>query len=225
VIASGAQLVKAEEPFDYTLYVALPGTSDARMQKFNQAIEEAIANGEKVAVANIDLSHDSFVSKSLETTLSKKTVAPYLLAFATWNSPSNTTGTSIPAANMTITKDRIAVGKLHKEKARLAFLIHRYIGDLAYHYRTRPAIYQYATKVEGPKSRVEFLEQDYEQMNAFVQADLAPRAQLLFNQSFKGAKIEVDGMTFEIADIDPLEISLPWMRAFEVRVEFPLHLN
>jgi hypothetical protein len=221
VVSAGAIAVGQADSWDYTLYVAIPGTGKSRLDEFVKAFQGSLSAGEPVALADIDFDPKSAMTARLAGAIEHPEVAAKLLAFGNWNTASNTVGTVVPAANLAIATRAFAVGRLYRETARLKFLAHRVFGDLGYNNGTRSAVYGRM----GPAGRLELRGQEFTAAEAFARTDLAERSCGMFDASFRGVVLGAWGERFEVVGIDGLKIDLPWPRAFEVFEEFGLKVR
>ena len=221
LLASGARPAEPSDEYDYTLYLNTPKRDEAKFEGFLAALKEDADQGFPVAVADINLAADGTADPKLFAGLQERQRMMRLLAFAGWNTAGNTMGTAIPAANVYLLARRLRVDPLVREVAQREFLLHRFVNDVAYHKITRPAAYR-MIRESGVGTTEETYGEEFARVEAFVQRDL--RAHLLetFNDQFLGRRFFAGTKQYAFSGIDDVSISLPWPRAYEVRMTFHL---
>lgn len=223
LFASGAQMVKDGEQYDYSLYVNSPKRRESQFEEFLEKMRNEIDQGHPVAVADINFGANGSSDESLFNFLVRTGKAYKLLAFAGWNTAGNTMGTAIPAANVYLCARKYDVDPLAREVAQREFLLHRMINDWAYHRFTRPATYSMIDSLQD--QRDEIYGSNFEAVNKFAQADLRRHISNIFRNQFQLRRFTADGKEYQITDLEDLHISLPWPRAYEIRVEFKMKVE
>lgn len=221
LIASGAQLAQEGESFDYTLFVNTPEPRTLSFLTFLDSVRSEVGQGFPVAVADINLGKTGTGDPELFSALTESGLATRLLAYAGWNTAGNSLGTVIPAANVFLLSRRLQVDPVEREINQRAFLLHRLVNDFLYHRFTRPQAY--AMIDANPRaSREETYGNEFEVIDDFVHQDLSRRLDETFRAQFMGRRFFAGTRQFVFRDLRNVEISLPWPRAYEVRIQFSL---
>jgi hypothetical protein len=223
LFASGAEMAKDNGEYDYSLYVNSPKRRDSHFEEFLEKMRSEIDQGFPVAVADINFSANGSSDESLFNFLVRSGKAYKLLAFAGWNTAGNTMGTSIPAANVYLCARKNDVDPLSREVAQREFLLHRMINDWAYHRYTRPATYAMIDTLQD--QRDEIYGSNFDAINKFANADLRRHIAQIFQNQFQLRRFTAGNKEYQITDLDDLKISLPWPRAYEIRVEFKMKVE
>ncbi len=221
LLASGARPAGPNDEYDYTLYLNTPKRREERFAGFLGALKEDVDQGFPVAVADINLAADGTADPELFAGLQERQRMMRLLAFAGWNTAGNTMGTSIPAANVYLLARRLRVDPLVREVAQREFLLHRFVDDAAYHKITRPAAYRMIRESNGGAID-EVYGEPFAKAEAFVQRDLRSHLMATFQDQFLGRRFFAGTKQYAFSGIDDVSISLPWPRAYEVRLSFHL---
>lgn len=214
----------SNDQYDYALFLNTPNRRQDRFSAFSEALTTEVDQSFPVAVADIDLGKDGTSDPELFQILNQQGRMVKLLAYAGWNTAGNTMGTTIPAANTYLLARRIPGGELQSELARREFILHRFVNDFAYHKFVRPRAYQMIDATEDA-SREETYGEAFEQVNSFVQQELGRYLEETFNSQFLGQKFFAGSKQYEIDGIENIRITLPWPRAYEVRLEFNLRAS
>lgn len=221
LLASGARPAGPDDEYDYTLYLNTPRRPEGKFQAFLSALKEDVDQGFPVAVADINLATDGTADPELFLGLSERQRMMKLLAFAGWNTAGNTMGTAIPAANVYLLSRRLRVDPLVREVAQREFLLHRFVNDVAYHKITRPAAYR-MIRSSGVGTVEETYGEELARVEAFVQRDLRTHLMETFNDQFLGRRFFAGTKQYAFSGIDDVSVTLPWPRAYEVRLSFHL---
>lgn len=221
LLASGARPAGPNDEYDYTLYLNTPKRREDRFGGFLNALKEDVDQGFPVAVADINLAADGTADPELLAGLQERQRTMKLLAFAGWNTAGNTMGTSIPAANVYLLARRLRVDPLVRETAQREFLLHRFVDDTDYHKLTRPEAYRMLREANGG-SVEEAYGETFARVEAFVQKDLRAHLMETFRDQFLGRRFFAGTKQYAFSGIDDVSITLPWPRAYEVRLSFHL---
>ncbi len=221
LLASGARPAGPNDEYDYTLYLNTPERREDKFFNFLSTLKEDVDQGFPVAVADINLAKDGTADPALFAGLSEHQRMMRLLAFAGWNTAGNTMGTAIPAANVYLLSRKLRVDPLVREVAQREFLLHRFVNDVAYHKLTRPAAYQ-MIRQSGVGSIEETYGEAFAAVEAFVQRDLRTHLMDTFRDQFLGRRFFAGTKQYAFSGIDDISITLPWPRAYEVRLSFHL---
>lgn len=221
ITASGAIPAPEYQPYDFSLYVNVPGR---RVEPFNQFVvqlQNDIDQGFPVAVADINLAKDGTADPDLFKILSANDRMVRILAFAGWNTAGNTMGTSIPAANVYLLSRRLRSDPLERELARREFLLHRFVNDYAYHKFTRPQAYS-MIDASHTATREETYGPTFANVDRFVREDVKKYLNYYWQQEFEGKSFFAGTTQYKLTEVDNVKVFLPWPRAYEVRLEFHL---
>ena len=228
---SGARLAPGGAAADYTLYVNAPAQTEDDFRKFLASLVADIKAGRPVAIADVLFpNHTGGSDPRLIEALGRERLLDRVAGYASWNTPGNTLGTVIPQANMYALAGRFNSGDPERAArsaaAHAAFLLHRYVGDYGYHSLVRPEVNRHA---RGQlKLEVDELDAEtYATINATVAERVEQVTRRIFAEHFKGRTYGLGrgggpspGALIE--DLRGLKVRLPWMRTFEVRVDFEL---
>jgi hypothetical protein len=222
IFASGARPVSDDgAPADYDLYVNVPGRGEASFREFLKNLDDELAQGFPVCVADINLGPDGTADPELFGEMMRKQRMMRLLAFAGWNTAGNSIGTAIPAANVYLLARKLDVDPLQREVAQREFLLHRFVNDYAYHKYTRPEAYRIIA--ETPHGNRELTgEPLLSEVEAFVRRDLEEHLEQFYNEEFQGQRFFAGTKEYEFDGLRDVHIFLPWPRAYEVQLEFSL---
>jgi len=222
IIASGAEPAKGDGPYDYALYVNVPGRRSDYFGQFIESLSSEMEQGFPVAVADINLANDGTADPQLFSYLSANDRMTKLLSFAGWNTAGNTMGTAIPAANIYLLSRRLNSDPLERELARREFLLHRFVNDYAYHRFIRPQAYS-MIDASHTATREETYGETYKEVNQFVQEDVTKYLEYYWHEEFEGKRFFAGTTEYALSSLSNVKIFLPWPRAYEVRLEFHLH--
>jgi hypothetical protein len=220
LVASGAEFAGDSEEYDYTLYVNTPGRNQRTFNSFLQLLRLEVDQGFPVAVADINFGPDGTSDEKLYQTITDRGRAFKLLAFAGWNTAGNTIGTAIPAANAYLYARRHEVDPLAREVALREFILHRMVGDYAYHKFTRPSAYRLIESLQT--QRDEIFDNNFLDVEQFVQRDLSKHLYDIFTRQFMDKTFYAGLKEYRITRIQDTNVALPWPRAYEASVTFKL---
>lgn len=219
ITTSGATIVGADEEYDYTLYLNVPGHGEQPFGNFIDSLVSDISLGYPVAVADIDIGKDGTANQELFDTLYRENRMQRLLAYAGWNTAGNTMGTAIPCANVYLLARRMNRNPLERELAQREFLLHRFVNDYAYHKFTRPKAYAMIDS-SPTASREETYGSAFEALDALVREDLSRYLDDYWQHDFAGQRFFAGSQQYELVELTARRVFLPWPRAYEVRLEF-----
>lgn len=221
VLASGARIAKEGDPYDYALYVTLPGSRPEPFKAFLKSMKEDLDAGRDVALADADLRYNGSGRMEVIEALREGNRLVRLLAYAGWNTAGNTMGTTIPTANVVLLARRQDMAPETREVARAEFLLHRYVNDFLYHNYTRRVAYAFSDFEDG-QTREQVDRQGWEVIRTIVQRDLGRRLKDAYVEHLAGKRLTVGTREIEVVGLDDIHIDLPWPRAFEVLMDFRL---
>ncbi len=228
---SGARLTDDASAADYTLYVNAPEQTDADFKSFLARLISDLRKGKFIALADVLFpDHTGGSDPRLIEILGRERLLDRVIGYASWTTPGNTLGTVVPQANMCILARRKLFTDSQRaariEAAQVTFLLHRYIGDYGYHVIVRPEVNKYAR--QQLKIDVEELDQQtYTLLNKMVVERMTVIAKRLFEENFKNriysmGRGEDSSQGIVAREMRNLEVRLPWVRTFEVRVDYDL---
>lgn len=223
ILSSGSRPASGDQ-YDYSLFLNTPSRDEEKFRAFAETLTTEVDQGFPVAVADIDLGKDGTSDPELFEALNQQGRMVKLLAYAGWNTAGNTMGTTIPAANTYLLARRIPGGELERELARREFILHRFVNDFAYHKYVRPKAYQMIDATPDA-SREETYGPAFDAVNSFVQQELTRYLEETFNAQFLGQRFFAGSKQYEIDGLENVSVSLPWPRAYEVRLEFRLRAS
>ncbi len=219
LVASGACPVKDGGSYDYSLYVNTPSPRPEMFAQFRDALKEEIDQGFPVAVADVNLGKTGTGDPGLFDALIEGGRSIRLLSYAGWNTAGNTMGTAIPAANVYLLARKEQVNPLRRELARRKFLLHRLVDDFEYHRFVRPQAYALIDSM-ATASREETYGAEFDKLDDYVRQDLTHRLLETFLQQLKGSRFYAGAREYEVTNLTDIAITLPWPRAYEVRLQF-----
>ncbi len=224
LFASGARPTVANQEYDYSLYLNVPKRAETPFTNFLEDLTNEIDQGFPVGVADINIAKDGTADSELFDALDQNRRLVRLLSYAGWNTAGNTMGTSIPAANVYLLARRTQTMALRRELALREFLLHRIVNDFAYHRFVRPQAYRIIDS--NPKAtREETYGPAFDEVNDFVRAELSRYIADTFRGQFMGQRFFAGPKQYEITALEDVQISLPWPRAYEVRIEFKMQAS
>lgn len=213
-------LVDSPEKADYILFVHIGTRKNLHGSTLDTAaksIQQYIAQGYKVAI--VDLTEDFYGSETLYPALVRNKIdITKLIAYAGWNTTSNSIGTAVTQAtiftNSVQTKHFSKMPELYKEN--LEFLSARILDDWYYQKEVQPSI---NTKLKTAKIDSYNLHANHESTNRLINYFMNSKAQEFFRQELYNHPIAIPStngnITVLITDLN-LEAHLPWDRTFEI---------
>lgn len=224
IMGSGATIAKPNETFDYSLYVNTPNPRTFALDAFLKSMKSEVDQGMPVAVADVNLGKIGTGDPKLFEALTSQGRSSRILSYAGWNTPGNTMGTTIPAANVYMLARRASVDPLQREVALRAFILHRLVNDFEYHKYVRPEAYAMIDRLPNA-SREETYGENFEKVNELVKEDLGERLAKRFNEQLAGTQFFAGNQKYEVTELTNVSISLPWPRAYEVRLDFEIRVR
>ena len=194
---------------DFELAVNVPDAAAAR-DAFAAALERRLDAGAATAVADVSfISQDESLQPLLAQSLELHGVAAAPIAFASWNTTANTTGTALAEASATLMGRRF--GTLSQDAAA-TFLYERYVDDYAYRLLVRPSL---QARLLADGADVYALGDRAQEGESLARGMLWPLALSIFARDFAP----------EGDRLGALSIYLPWQRTFEVRLDASVHAS
>ncbi|MFN3729197.1 MAG: DUF4127 family protein [Fimbriimonadaceae bacterium] len=224
LIACGARQARPDETPDYRLFVNVPEPLPTERAKFMAKLSDALANGDPVALADVNIDSRGMADAVLFDFLRSRKQIPFLKTYGAWNTAGNTFGAAVPAANFVAWNRAAERTGIELERARLEFLLNRIVNDYGYHRWSRPLAYMLVD--DSPTAaREEVYGEELMVVSEVVRRDLSRRIIQLFDDQFRGLRVRVVDQEFDVVAIEDPQVRLPWPRAYEVLVEFRLVLQ
>ena len=225
---TGCQQVDTADQADFILYVHI-GTKKGKstLTSSAQEVKNLLNQGYKVAL--VDLTENFQISETLLPVLVKENAGiTKLIAYAGWNSTSNSIGTAI-------TQSSIFIHSLHAKadlpdrlslyQQNLEFLTARFLDDLYYQKEINPSINKQLQRVHVDPYH---LASHYYQTNYEIQKRMFSKTRLLLQNGLKNNPITVEtsqgAQTILISDVK-INTHLPWQRTFEIWLKPTLSLE
>lgn len=224
ILGSGADFAKPGETYDYSLYVNTPDPRAFSLDAFLQSMKSEVDQGFPVAIADVNLGAGGIADPRLYEAVTSQGRSSRILAYAGWNTAGNTMGTTIPAANVYMLARRMAVDPLQREVGLRAFILHRLVNDFEYHKYVRPEAYAMIDKFPNG-SREETYGTEFEKVSSLVKKDLGERLEMRFKEQLLGTRFFAGTNQYEVINLDNVAITLPWPRAYEVKLTFKIEVE
>jgi hypothetical protein len=219
---TGAIETKNIEEADFILYVHV-GTKSNKASFLSTAkqIKNLLDKGYKVAL--VDLTEDFQSSEALLPILVAQNVAiPKLIAYAGWNTTSNSIGTAVTQAcifTKAVTKETNLPETMASYKDNLEFLTARFLDDLYYQKEINPYINR---QLEASHIDPYNLGSYYDQTNDKIKKMMSSRGRYLLRKGLSKNSITIHTNQGEkkilITDLK-IETYLPWQRTFEIWIK------
>lgn len=226
-IAGGQQVATAEQA-DFILYVHV-GTAKNKstLEPVAQELKDYLDQGYKVAL--VDLSENFHISETLLPLLiTKKIDIPKLIAYAGWNTTSNSIGTAVTQAcifNKSLLLETNTPEILALYQENLEFLTARFLDDLYYQKEINPYINK---QLQGFHINPYKLDAYYTQTNYKIQKLMSSKAYRLLREALYNHPITINTSQGEqniiITDLT-IETHLPWQRTFEIWIKSKVSLG
>lgn len=221
LLASGARPMPESGEYDYTLFLNVPNRREEPFKNFVSTLLSEMDAGFPVAVADINFGRDGTCDTDLFKAIWQDGRFMSLLSYAGWNTAGNSMGTAIPSANVYLLARRLGTNPLQREVAQREFLLHRLTNDIAYHKYTRPEAYRRISELPNARKE-EMYGQPFNEINEFVQRDLRKWLDAYFQQQFFNRYFYAGSEQYRLTALTDVAITLPWPRAYEVRLDFKL---
>lgn len=226
-IIGGRQVTTADQA-DFILYLHV-GTdkNKSTLQPASQELKSLLDQGYQVAL--VDLTENFHISETLLPILVDENIdTPKLIAYAGWNTTSNSIGTAITQAALfskAVTMQTTTPEILTVYQENLEFLTARFLDDLYYQKEVNPYINK-----QLKRSRIDpyQLGPHYYQTNYKIQKLMVSRSYKLLREALYNHPITVNTKegTQEILITDlTIQTYLPWQRTFEIWIKPKLSLG
>lgn len=226
-IAGGHQVSTADEA-DFILYIHV-GTSKNKsaLEPIAQELKNLLDQGYKVAL--VDLSENFHISETLLPVLISKNIdIPKLIAYAGWNTTSNSIGTAITQAcifNKSLTLQTTTPEILSLYQKNLEFLTARFLDDLYYQKEINPYINKQLQRAHiNPYQLGSY----YDQTNYKIQRLMISKSYRFLREGLYNHPITINTNEGEekilITDLT-IQTHLPWQRTFEIWIKSNLSIG
>lgn len=225
IFLTGCQETNDINTADYVLYVHIGTDKNIdNLPEMAKQLNDLLNNGYKVAL--VDLSENFYASQTLFPHLDKKNaVVTKLIAYAGWNTTSNSVGTAVTQAlvftdGLKRYHSAYDIVKLHQDN--LEFLTSRFLDDWYFQKNIQDIINSH---LKDRKADPYNLNGVYAQTNRLVSTLMQNQAQILYHDYFYNHPILIktpDGLKkYYITDLN-VEAHLPWERTFEIFINTKL---
>jgi hypothetical protein len=226
-IAGAVEVEKIDEA-DFILYIHVGTTNNQSTFSFSaEQIRNLLDQGYRVAL--VDLTESFQASETLlPVLLAQEVDIPKLIAYAGWNTTSNSIGTAVTQASIftkALKKESNLTETMAVYKENLEFLTARFLDDLYYQKEINPYINK---QLQRRKIDPYHLQTAYYQTNAQVQKMMVSRGKHLLREGLRKSPITIrTDQGLEQIVITDLEIQtyLPWQRTFEIWIKPTLALT
>ena len=220
----GGQAVSTVNEADFILYIHT-GNRNIKPSQLTAAaktVDQFIKQGYQVAV--VDLTENYFAHETLLPYLVENNVdLTKLVAYAGWNTTSNSIGTAITQGALFTGSLRSSSDseKLSVYGAHLNFLASRFLDDWHYLKDIQPFINH---DLKAAKVNPYHLGNHYSITNQRIMRLLTSRGAYFFRHSLAGRTIVVSNTEYQLADMS-LTCKLPWDRTFEISLQTHLRFR
>ena len=225
---AGGQQVGSPDQADFILYVHV-GTAKTKsaLQPASQELKKRLDQGYQVAL--VDLSENFQMSESLLPVLIGNDInIPQLIAYAGWNTTSNSIGTAITQAcifNKALRDQTTTPEILGLYQKNLEFLTARFLDDLYYQKEINPYINK---QLQGAHINPYQLGSYYEKTNYRIKKLMLSKSYRLLREALYNQPITVttkDGKEEILITGLEMETNLPWQRTFEIWIKTKVTLE
>lgn len=204
---------------DFVLYVHCGETQDSVADLLRSAAEIKDLLNQGYRLALVDLSRN-FRSQDtiLPYLLFLDAPLPKLIAYAGWNTTSNSVGTAIAQASIFTLQEKQLPANLHPRLyyQNLQFTLNRLVDDWGYQKNVQHEInYNLLSRDRNPyrlASQTKMTE------DTIIQQLCKISRQLLYLNISRHAFLQTDGYKYFITQIKP-QATLPWQRTFEIKLQ------
>ncbi len=224
ILASGGLPADKGERADYTLYLNTKGVIQSNFDTFSESIKEQLNQGTPIAVGDLNFDAKGAGDSRLTALLWQQEHLDRLLSFAAWNTAGNTIGTSVPHANVYLLSRRVHDNGLEREIAQREFLFHRLVNDYGYQKYIRPQAYIISDS-DPDGVREEVKGDGFLVLENWVSRNTRSLIERFFDDILKDHTFKVQDNEYQISNLQNLKVTLPWPRAFEVKIEFNLEVT
>ncbi|MBP2625660.1 MAG: hypothetical protein H6Q68_371 [Firmicutes bacterium] len=225
-IAGGLQVDNAEQA-DFILYIHVGSKKNKSIYKpAAEQLKTLLNQGYKVAL--VDLTENFQLDETLLPVLLAQNVdLPKLIAYAGWNTTSNSIGTAITQAcifSNALTTQADTPGLVGLYQDNLEFLTARFLDDLYYQKEVNPYINKQLQRVHIDPYN---LGSHYYQTNYKIQKLMFSKARWLLSEALYNRPVIIETnqgpQKIIITDLN-IKTNLPWQRTFEIWLKPKLSL-
>lgn len=225
-VADKLTISNAEQCWDQSIadYILVIHAGTARSQRTELSksailIKEWIASGKQVAL--VDLAEDWQSDQTLLPLLQNNKIPLHqLIAYAGWNTASNSIGTAVTQATMVLNGNRAyaADAPLRRDLQRVGFLAERLLDDWYYQKSFRPVL---NTSLQRQKINPYDLQSERNNVSRKIELQLTDTFPLLVERVWQNDLFHMPAPAPGAYAIEgwQVSISLPWDRTFEIRIE------
>lgn len=228
IAIAGGQQVSSPDQADFILYVHV-GTANTKsaLQSVSQKLKKRLDQGYQVAL--VDLSENFQISETLLPILIANDInIAKLIAYAGWNTTSNSIGTAITQAcifNKSLALHTTTPEILGLYQKNLEFLTARFLDDLYYQKEINPYVNK---QLQGAHINPYQLGSYYGQTNDKIKKLMFSKSYRLLREALYNQPITVttkDGTEELLITGLDTETTLPWQRTFEIWIKTKVTLE
>ncbi len=224
IIASGARPTTDPAEANYTLLLNVPDTESSSFTTFTDSLKEGLQQKANVALADINFDRTGGGDPKMLEFLLQQPDLGNLLAFAGWNTASNSIGTAVPHANMLLLARQTEENAEHRELAHREFLLHRLVGDYGYHRTIRPKAYQLVDALPGA-TREQLTPEAFRVVENYVVRSTKSLVESYFKDTFFERTFKASSKEYKITGLSGVAVTLPWPRVFETSVKLQMNVQ
>ncbi len=188
---------------DVKLHVVVPAASPDDLRPYLHSLADEVSRGYRVAIVDLTFIADDIPQERMTVeSLLDAGVAGRAVAYASWNTTANSTGTALSAAACFSLNEHFGADTT---LARENFLYDRYVDDYAYRLLVRP---QLNADLRAKGEDTYALGADSAEADSQMRSRLWPLAVELFDSSFGPGLRQTQASMY-----------LPWQRTFEVKLD------
>ena len=225
-LIGGIQVPTIDE-CDFILYVHV-GTknNEKRLSLAWAKLENLLRQGRKIAL--VDLSENFEASQTLLPFFLKHNITPaQLIAYAGWNTTSNSVGTAVTQAvlfTQSTAHTRSTDSLIEAYEYNLEFLVARFLDDWYYQKEVQPFVNK---RLKSYKFDPYNLGTHYQQTDDLVRKMMLSKSRRFFNDYLRNRPIIIQTdhpIALRMAELK-LETQLPWPRTFEIWLKPSLYFT
>lgn len=225
-LIGGIQVPTIDE-CDFILYVHV-GTknNEKRLSLAWAKLENLLRQGHKIAL--VDLSENFEASQTLLPFFLKHNITPaQLIAYAGWNTTSNSVGTAVTQAvlfTQSTAHTRSTDSLIEAYEYNLEFLVARFLDDWYYQKEVQPFVNK---RLKSYKFDPYNLGTHYQQTDDLVRKMMLSKSRRFFNDYLRNRPIIIQTdhpIALRMAELK-LETQLPWPRTFEIWLKPSLYFT
>lgn len=225
-LIGGIQVPTIDE-CDFILYVHV-GTknNEKRLSLAWAKLENLLRQGRKIAL--VDLSENFEASQTLLPLFLKHNITPaQLIAYAGWNTTSNSVGTAVTQAvlfTQSTAHTRSTDSLIEAYEYNLEFLVARFLDDWYYQKEVQPFVNK---RLKSYKFDPYNLGTHYQQTDDLVRKMMLSKSRRFFNDYLRNRPIIIQtdhSIALRMAELK-LETQLPWPRTFEIWLKPSLYFT